>query len=136
MKLQNLQEVDRQLQELVPKLTEVNAICEELGKRFIYEPGIITEIQLDGRRMSRVIIKVYVDKDKKDVYSQLYFSTFLDTVYLRLKEMYDNYLDEDQKFNVNSVDELAFGFDLDNNNSNIGVFYIFLMTLYNLIEIK
>ena len=86
--------------------------------------------------MSRVIIKVYVDKDKKDVYSQLYFSTFLDTVYLRLKEMYDNYLDEDQKFNVNSVDELAFGFDLDNNNSNIGVFYIFLMTIYNLIEIK
>ena len=86
--------------------------------------------------MSRVIIKVYVDKDKKDVFSQLYFSTFLDTVYLRLKEMYDNYLDEDQKFNVNSVDELAFGFDLDNNNSNIGVFYIFLMTIYNLIEIK
>ena len=31
-KLQQFQEIDRQLQEIVPKIAELNAICSELGK--------------------------------------------------------------------------------------------------------
>jgi hypothetical protein len=58
------------LQEIVPKIAETNAICAELGKEdFLYEPEIITEIKEDGRRVSRVIVRVYVNRKMKDVYS-------------------------------------------------------------------
>ena len=58
------------MQEIVPKIAEINAICGEFGKEnFKYEPEIITEIQHDGLRMSRVVVRVYVDKNVKDVYS-------------------------------------------------------------------
>jgi len=55
---------------IVPKIAEVNAICAELGKGdFLYEPEIITEIQQDGKRVSRVIVRVYVDKNNKEIFS-------------------------------------------------------------------
>jgi hypothetical protein len=58
------------LQEIVPKIAEINAICGELGKEdFLYEPEIITEIKEDGRRVSRVIVRVYVNRKVKDVFS-------------------------------------------------------------------
>ena len=44
--------------------------------------------------------------------------------------------DDDVQFDKNKVDDAVFGFDLDSNNSIIGHFYIFLQTLYNLIEVK
>jgi len=48
----------------VPKIAEVNTICSELGKgNFLYEPEIITQIQQDGKRVSRVVIRVYVNRD-------------------------------------------------------------------------
>jgi len=44
--------------------------------------------------------------------------------------------DEDLEFDVSKIDDGIFGFDMDNNGSVIGHFYIFLMTIYNLIEVK
>lgn len=57
---------------------------------------------------------------------------------MRIKEIYENAFDDDpdNDFDLKNIDDSAFGFDLDSNNSIIGHFYIFLMTLYNLIEIK
>jgi len=123
----------------VPKIAELNAICSELGKdQFKYEPEIVTEIQYDGRRMSRVVVRVYVDKNVKDVFSQLSCPVFTDTVYQNIKDMYEALFDDDDTNDpdFSQVDDSAFGFDLDSNQSIIGHFYIFLMTIYNLIDVK
>ena len=54
----------------MPKIAEINAICGELGKdKFLYEPEIITEIQQDGKRVSRVVVRVYPDKGNKEIFS-------------------------------------------------------------------
>lgn len=121
----------------MPKIAEVNAICGELGKEnYFYEPEIITQIQQDGTRQSRVVIRVYMNRENKEVFSQLTQPTFLDTVYLKIKEMYENMYDEEEGMKDDfEVDDSAFGFDLDSNISIIGHFYIFLMTIYKLVEV-
>ena len=82
----------------MPRIAEVNAICGELGKdNFLYEPEIITEIQQDGRKISRIVIRVYVDKNVRDIYSQLAYSVFSDTVYEKVKELYENQFDDDNE---------------------------------------
>ena len=52
--------------------------------------------------------------------------------------MYETLFDDDEEndVDINAIDDSKFGFDLDSNNSIIGHFYIFLMTLYNLIDVK
>jgi hypothetical protein len=58
---------------------------------------------------------------------------------MKVKELYEQMFDEDDELNAfdpSKVDDSAFGFDLDSNNSIIGHFYIFLMTIYNLIDVK
>jgi hypothetical protein len=47
----------------------------------LYEPEIITEIQQDGKRVSRVVVRVYVDKNNKEIFSQLSCPVFTDIVY-------------------------------------------------------
>ena len=80
---------------------------------------------------------MYVDKNVKDVYSQLAFGVFSDTVYEKVKELYENQFDEDNEgqMDISNIDDSAFGFDLDSNKTVIGHFYIFLMTIYNLIPV-
>jgi len=57
---------------------------------------------------------------------------------MKVKELYENMFDEEEgnDFDISKIDDNSFGFDLDSNNSVIGHFYIFLMTIYNLIDIK
>lgn len=83
-------------------------------------------------------MRVYVDKNAKDVFSQLSCPVFTDTVYQNIKDMYEALFDDDDTNDVDfsQVDDSAFGFDLDSNKSIIGHFYIFLMTIYNLIDVK
>ena len=134
-----MQEIERQLQEIVPKISETNLICGEIGKEnFLYQPEIVTQITQECKRVSRVVVRVYVNKNQKDVYGQLETGDFTDSVYMKIKEIYENAFDDDpdNDFDVKNIDDSAFGFDLDSNNSIIGHFYIFLMTLYNLIEVK
>lgn len=52
--------------------------------------------------------------------------------------MYETLFDDmnDNDVDITQVDNSAFGFDLDSNKSIIGHFYIFLMTIYNLIDVK
>jgi hypothetical protein len=52
--------------------------------------------------------------------------------------MYETLFDDDDEnnFDPKRVDDSAFGFDMDSNNSIIGHFYIFLATIFNLIDVK
>jgi len=60
-------EIDARLQEIVPKLNEVNMICREVGREHImYEPDIMTEFKSDGTRHSKVAVRVYPERKFKD----------------------------------------------------------------------
>jgi hypothetical protein len=48
--------------------------------------------------------------------------------------MYEQ-LDDDQT-NIDKIDESVFGFDGYSNNTVLGHFYIFLATIYNMIDLK
>jgi len=63
---------------------------------------------------------------------------FTDIVYQKVKDMYESIYDDDEDNDVDfsKIDDSAFGFDMDSNNSIIGHFYIFLATIYNLIDVK
>lgn len=118
-------------------MAELNAICAELGKdNFLYEPEIVTEIRGDGKRESRVVLRVYVDRSDKEVFSQLSMGDFTDVVYERVKDVYEGMFDDDEIQQVPEVDDAAFGFDMDSNKTHIGNFYIFLATIYNMIDLK
>lgn len=86
---------------IVPKIAEINAICVEFGKeQFLYEPEIITEIQQDGRRVSRVVVRVYVDKNNREIFSQLSGPVFTDIVYQKIKDLYGTLFDDDDDNDV------------------------------------
>lgn len=121
----------------MPKVAELNAICGELGKdNFLYEPEIVTEISGDGKRESRVVLRVYVNKGDKEVYSQLSMGDFSEVVYQRVKDVYEGMFEDDEIQEQITVDDSAFGFDMDSNKTHIGNFYIFLATIYNMIDLK
>jgi len=77
-----LREIDAKLAEIVPKIAEVNNICLELKRDdYHYEPAITTEVLNDGRKVSRVVCKVYPNKNNKDVFNILPFDKFEDTYF-------------------------------------------------------
>lgn len=44
-RLQQFREIDARLQEIVPKIAEINTICGEIGRENVYyEPEIIIEV--------------------------------------------------------------------------------------------
>ena len=44
----------------MPKIAEINTICREIGRENVYyEPEIQTEVLSDGRKLSKVVIRVY-----------------------------------------------------------------------------
>ena len=74
----------------MPKVAELNAISIELGKdNFLYEPEILTTIKADGKRESRVVLRIYYDKSDKEVYSTLNMGIFTDVVYYKVKNLYE-----------------------------------------------
>ena len=67
MRNQQFRDIDVRLQEVVPKIAEINTICREIGRENVYyEPEIETEVLSDGRKISRVVIRVYADRNNKD----------------------------------------------------------------------
>ena len=73
----------------------------------MYEPEIITEIQQDGKRVSRVVVRVYPDKNNKEIFSQLSCPIFTDIVYLKIKDIYSTMFDDndDNDVDLENIDE-------------------------------
>lgn len=55
------------MQEVVPKMTELNIICREIQREnILYEPEIETEVHADGKKTSKVVVRVYSDRNNSD----------------------------------------------------------------------
>jgi hypothetical protein len=75
---------------LVPKLNETNIICRELKRdKIMYKPDIFTDVNADGTRSSKVQVKVYQDRNNEDTASIIPFDAFMDEIYFKIKELYD-----------------------------------------------
>ena len=43
---QQIREINQKLQEIVPKISELNTVCREIGRESVfYEPEILTEVK-------------------------------------------------------------------------------------------
>ena len=140
-----MREIDLKLAEIVPKIAEVNNVCQELRRGdYYYEPAITTEVLNDGRKVSKVVCKVYPNRNNKDVYNILPFDKFEDT-YFQIKDKYNNIMGEDideedlleelKKDNYEQDGEV-FGLSSDNDWQLIGYMYYFLVSVVNLVETK
>ena len=104
-----MREIDAKLAEIVPKIAEVNNMCQELRRgEYFYEPAITTEVLNDGRKVSRVVCKVYPNRNNRDIFNIVQFDKFEDT-YFQIKDKYDSLNGED-------VDEADLLEELKNDN--------------------
>ena len=90
-----MREIDAKLTEIVPKISEINSICLELKREtYYYEPSIKLDVLNDGRKVSRVVCKVYPDRSNRDIFNILEFDRFED-VYFAVKEKYEDLTGDD-----------------------------------------
>lgn len=132
-----MREIDVKLQEIVPIIAETNTICREIGKEQVYyEPEIATEVKPDGTKVSKVVVKVYPDRTMKEESGVIPCDTFTDHIYFNVKEMYEDFEERGyQPTGENADDEgETFGWNLSDSWHEIGSVYIFLLSLFNLID--
>ena len=120
----------------MPIIAETNTICREIGREMVfYEPEIATEVKSDGTKVSKVVIKVYPDRTNKEDSGIIPCDTFTDDIYFKVKEMYEDF--EERGFTPNEdpdADGENFGWSLSDSWHEIGSVYIFLLSIFNLID--
>lgn len=120
----------------MPKIAEINTICREIDRENVYyEPEIVTDVQSDGRKLSRVVISVYADRNNRDSKGQIPIDTFIDKVYFDIKELYE---DAEEKGFPGKYDKEndpeVFGWALTDSWHHLGNVYYFLLSVFNLID--
>ena len=136
-RLQQLREIDVKLQEIVPIIAEMNTICREIGKEQIYyEPEIATEVKSDGTKVSKVVVKVYPDRMDRETAGHIPCDVFTDSIYFNVKELYEDF--EERGYTPSTDDQEdegeTYGWNLSDSWHEIGSVYIFLLSLFNLID--
>lgn len=54
-RMQQFKEIDARLQDVVPKIAEINTICREVYRENVfYQPKITTVVKADGSKVSQV----------------------------------------------------------------------------------
>jgi len=120
----------------VPKIAEANQICREIGRESVfYEPEIQTDILPDGRKVLRVVVRVYADRNVKDESGLIPWDAFTDKVYFDVKDLYETA--EEKGFSEPPEienDGETFGWALADSWHHLGNVFYFLLSVYNLIE--
>lgn len=96
-KLEQAVQIERDLNEVVPKIVEINAMCREMGRNsYAYCPEIVTSIRRDGRRYSRIVVRFYPDPSKVGLFSEMSCQEFTDIVYQRIKDLYASVFEDEE----------------------------------------
>ena len=107
-----------------------------IGKEQVYyEPEIATEVKSDGTKISKVIVKVYQDRRDKENSGVIPCDTFTDHIYFSVKELYEDF--EERGYHPSEDPDgegEVFGWNLSDSWHEIGSVYIFLLSLFNLID--
>lgn len=109
-KLAQFAEIGQRLQEIVPKLAEINTICREIGRETVfYEPEIVTDVKSDGTKVSKVLVRVFPNRTDREDSGPIEWDDFTDVVYERVKEMYED-------AEENNFDATKYNYDNDGEN--------------------
>lgn len=124
------------MQEVVPKIAEINTICREINRENVYyEPEIVTDVQSDGRKLSRVVIVVYGDRNNRDTKGIIPLETFVDKIYFDVKDLYEEAEEKGFPGNYDMTnDGEIFGWALTDSWHHLGNVYYFLLSVFNLID--
>lgn len=122
----------------MPKIAELNCICREIGRENVYyEPEIMTEVKTDGTKISTIVVRVYPDRNNKDVSTQIPWDMFVDKVYFDVKDLYEDYEEKnfviEENIDVDHDGEI-FGWNLTDAWHHVGNVYYFMLSSFNLIE--
>lgn len=137
--MQQFKEIDARLQEIVPKIAEMNTICREVFRENVfYQPKITTEVKADGSKISKVQVQVFPDRNNQDESQIIDWDIFFDKVYFQVKELYEEY--DEKNFDIDedtidrSTDGEVFGWALAEAWHHIGNVYYFLMSTFQMID--
>jgi hypothetical protein len=140
-----MREIDAKLAEIVPKISEINNICAELHRdSYWYEPYIKTDVQSDGRKVTKVVCKVFPDRANRDLFNLLEFDRFED-VYFAVKDKYEGLMGGEEVDEAallkdlqerEATDPEVFGLSSESDWQLIGYMYYFLVSVVNLVETK
>lgn len=85
--------------------------------------------------MSKVVVKVYPDRTNREECGIIPHDTFTDVIYFNVKEIYEEFEERGYTGNddVDGEGE-TFGWSLSDSWHEIGSVYIFLISLFNLID--
>lgn len=102
-----------------------------------YEPEIMTEVRTDGSKNSQIVVRVYPDRNNKDVSTPIPYDLFIDKVYFDVKDLYEDY--EEKNFVIeenidHEADGEIFGWHLTDAWHHVGNVYYFMLSCFNLIE--
>lgn len=140
VELMEKKDLEMRLTKLLPQLNEVNEICQNLGRfTYDYKPDIVTVVEKDGRKVSKLVIKAYPDRDN-EFYNQLSYEEFEDKVF-RIREKWENMQYDLENGDVNAELELEpdeneaeiFGLEVRNDYKLLGSVYIFCDSLASLL---
>lgn len=132
VELMQRKDLEVKLTKLIPQLNEINEICQNLGRyTYMYEPHIITDVLPDGRRVPKLVVKAFPDRDK-DFYNTLSYEAFEDKVYM-IREKWENMQYDIENGVVGAEAEMEpdereaeiFGLSVVNADKQIGSVYIF-----------
>lgn len=117
-------------------MAEINTICREINRDNVYyEPEIVTDVQSDGRKLSRVVIVVYADRNNRDTKGIIPLETFVDKIYFDVKDLYEEAEEKGFPGNYDMTnDGETFGWNLTDSWHHLGNVYYFLLSVFNLIE--
>ena len=118
-------------------IAEANTICREVDKEQVfYEPDINTEVKPDGTKVSKVVVKVYPDRMNKEECGIIPCDTFTDVIYFNVKELYEEFEERGYASKDGDDEEMGetFGWSLSDSWHEIGSVFIFLLSLFNLID--
>ena len=94
--MQQMKEIDFRLQELMPKIKELNQICKELKRDKVrYETAIQNEVRPDKTKISKIVIKVFENYENQEEFGQIPMDVFTDDVYLDVRQFYEEAEEED-----------------------------------------
>jgi len=95
------------------------------------------EVKSDGQKVARVVVKVYPDRLNKDEVAIIPFDQFTDHIYFNIKELYEEFEDKGSINVIDPDDECeTFGWSLTDSWHEIGSVFVFLISWYNLIDVK
>ena len=129
--LATLSEVEQPCHDVILKVAEANLICQELGKTSFFYDAVVHKAD----EKPKVAVQLSVDRSNKKANALLTEETFSEVVFFDLISKHAQVIRK-KDIDLSDIDDSCFGFDKDVSYQPIGDFFIFLTTIYNMIDFK